>query len=359
MGIEFKCLRDSLLFENYLSLSSGGTDLNKLKFSALEIVHKKILPVVLSNMICNRGKDIELKGVQDWVTQTDKDNQIATVIAFKETLPEFHHIGEEETTPPVSKIVTVNHLRENTIINDGVDGTSFFAYKNENIFGPLSFIVPDYREFAYQITILFSGNPIYAGIFAPALKLDGTNDISILEAVDGFDGTWLNGSRIYFSSGDDLKGSKPLLSFINAPYKDSLTNHLVKSLELRSYYPIVSSVSCETALLINRSPKDNITDYSFALYSPKTAKIWDWLPGAFLVEKSGGVAALIKRDKTNGFTSDSLFPVTAENLVPIPNTDTFAPAVKYPVIYGSKEVVNAILSAMNDWPDKDIYFPKI
>lgn len=235
----------------------------------------------------------------DWVTEADTKIQSEQIGNIIQDFPGHKIVAEEEH----DEALDAKPSDRDVWYLDGVDGTAAFARKSENIFGKMDYLLPDFVQFGMQMSYLRDGVPMCAVFAAPAMNIDGLG-YSVFEAVQGIDGTFLNGEPVGFGAEGRLQGAKAMLSLRGEPYEEALRTLFVqKGIGDRTVTRSVSSGS-ESCLLIRRPPELN----NFNLIVSEREKPWDLIPGAFLIGKSGGSIRFIDGGDVFPFSFDLLGP---------------------------------------------------
>lgn len=273
-----RVLGNTPLFRNAL-LTQGNTDAfralslsERTALKAFEIMGR-VRPQLTDSSVRSKAAP------RDWVTEADTAIQAEQISNILAGFPDHKIIAEEEHDDSL----TATASDKDVWYLDGVDGTAAFARKTENVFGTMDYLLPGFVQFGMQMAYLHEGVPMCSIFAAPEMDIDGSG-YSIFEAVDGIDGTFLNGNRVEFAAAGALRDSLSFLSFRDEPYEEALRDHIVKSGVTGRYMTRSVSTGSEFALLIQRpAALGNLN-----LIATEREKPWDLIPGAFLIEKSGG-----------------------------------------------------------------------
>jgi myo-inositol-1(or 4)-monophosphatase len=291
-----RVLGNTPLFRNAL-LTQGNTN----AFRALSLSERTALKAFeIMGRVRPQLTDSSVRSKEapcDWVTEADISIQAEQIKNILGDFPDHKIIAEEEHD---DSLRAASSDRDIWYL-DGVDGTAAFARKTENVFGPMDYLLPDFVQFGMQMAYLRDGNPMCAVFAAPEMDIDGSG-YSIFEAVDGIDGTFLNGNRVKFAAVGSLGNSLSFLSFRDEPYEEELREHIVKSGVTGRHMTRSVSTGSEFALLIHRPAALR----NLNLIATEREKPWDLIPGAFLIEKAGGAIRFLDGNNVFPFSLDYL-----------------------------------------------------
>lgn len=196
--------------------------------------------------------DIEMKGVQDFVTKIDKEAELTIIQSIQKSYPDHSFIGEEGSA--------IKGNDEFTWIIDPLDGTSNF--------------IAGIPHFAVSIALLYKGKVDQAVVFDP---IRGE-----LFASSKGSGAQLNGYRLRCTKTKDLSNAiiATALPFRNKTNFDAELIRFSKVVKDAGDFRRTGSAALDLAY-VAAGRHDG--------YFERGLKAWDMAAGALLVKESGGL----------------------------------------------------------------------
>jgi myo-inositol-1(or 4)-monophosphatase len=195
--------------------------------------------------------DIEIKGLNNFVTYVDKGSEEMLIRMLGPLVPEAGFVAEEGTS-------AIRGARYNWVI-DPLDGTTNFLHR--------------VRPYAISIALMDGDEPVCGVVH----DVGGSETFTAWK--DG--GSWLNGKRIYVSETAALAGSLVATGF---PY--NLFDRLVPYMELLSY--LVKRTHGIRRLGSASIDLAYVACGRFDLFFEYDLKLWDVAAGILLVREAGG-----------------------------------------------------------------------
>jgi myo-inositol-1(or 4)-monophosphatase len=195
--------------------------------------------------------DIEIKGINNFVTYVDKGSEEMLISRLGTIIPEAGFVAEEGTS-------TKKGVKYNWVI-DPLDGTTNFLHK--------------VRPYAVSIALMEDNEPVCGVVH----EVGGSEVFTSWK--DG--GAWLNGKRIHVSTTGNLAGSLVATGFPYnlfdrlSPYMDLLTYLVKRTHGVRR----LGSASIDLAY---------VACGRFDIFFEYDLKPWDIGAGILLVREAGG-----------------------------------------------------------------------
>lgn len=253
------------------------------------------------------GKDgaVEEKEPNTWLTKADVDIQNMQIEEISVAFPEVRFIAEEKPSDSHQGLIA-RTMNGGVWTLDPIDGTVSFARKLANRYGKAQFLFKDFVQFGMQGSYLENGIPKYAIFAAPELDIDGSG-YSVFEAVSGLPGAFLNGKPVSFPSRTVLRDSFAIISLAGHRMEDDIRKVITKRAGLARVQKRNVCSGSEFCTLI-KAPKANLRNYTgeYSLFVTEEPKPWDLLPGAYLIEKSGGAVRYLDGMPIFPFSLDRL-----------------------------------------------------
>ncbi len=211
------------------------------------------------------GIDYELKADGTKVTKADLAIQKFILDKLTSKYPDFRVTAEEILEGDYSTINTQNSTSDFRWIIDPIDGTSMFIQQNETYFG-------------HAIALLHKNQTVFSAFYSPEHKIEGKETSKwsgiYFEASELENGIFVNEVKVQINTNEEYKNRRVILD--NVKHNDLNTEGF--KVENRS-----RSASLSLALLASGVKN------SVVVFGNGDAAIWDVIPGAYLVKKSGGV----------------------------------------------------------------------
>ncbi len=198
------------------------------------------------------AKQIEVKGLNDFVTHIDKGSEERLVAGLSALLPEAGFIAEEGTSDKIGE--------EYNWIIDPIDGTTNFIH--------------GLSPYAISVALEYNKKIILGVVYE--LGMD-----ECFYSWEGAD-TYLNGTQVFISSARQVKDSLIATGF---PYSDfSIMENFMKSMDyfMRNSHGLRRLGSAATDLAY-------VACGRFEAFYEYNLKPYDVAAGAFLVQQAGGM----------------------------------------------------------------------
>lgn len=225
----------------------------------------------------------ELKDDKTIVTKADQEIQDLIIRSILEKYPDHKFIAEEKELDEKLKATASD---EYVWVIDPIDGTGEFVKENATRFGVLITLLKRNEQGLHE--------PIMGVFYAPMHSIDGGKLGTLFEALDGWDGAYLNGRRIKVHEGTDLEARTGAIrkssTYARMPFQDRL---------VEAFGKVEHDTKCTGLEFAETAASGNFNLQVATVHI--RPKIWDIAAPLYIVEKAGGIVT--------DFSGKRYFPV--------------------------------------------------